>query len=529
MDHLEDEQSPNLAQYAGMLWHRRWFVLGPAFIVWLAALMTGFAVSPKYRSETVILVEESRVPQQYVVPNVGSELQERLQSLTQQILSRTRLMGIIERMHLYSFSTDKSDPDLLVERMRKDIKIELVQDKSQPGQLSAFKIAYSASTPELAQRVTSELTSLFINENLRNREQMSESTTAFLESQLEAARGSLEEQEKRLREFKSQFLGELPEQLQGNVQILSGLQARLQAATDALNQARQQRLYLESLSTQYKSMPAAAVAGDPNAVTPATLEQRLEQMRAQLSDLSGRYTPMHPDIVRLRQQIAATERRKAQLEEEFKKPKEEPAEPPVVSANTPGALTAMQLEGQLKANELEIENRKKDIGRLEQQIDSYQSRLNMTPVREQQLAAITRDHQQSRDNYQSLLAKKLQSEMATNLEKQQKGEQFRMIDPPNLPQRPYFPDRLTLSLIGLAAGLAVGAGLAAVLEFATPRLYVEDELRAIANVPILMVLPTLQTGEQKSKVHRMRLLEGIAAGVMFLAIPLLTFIAYRSG
>ena len=200
----------------------------------------------------MILVEQPTVPQQFVVPNIAGNLQDRLDSITQQILSRTRLLRIIDKLNLYGNERQGETPDELVDRMRKDIEIELVRS---PGrdELSSFNIYYSARDPQVAQRVTSELTNLFISENLESRQQQSESTTEFLSSQLEEARQALAEQEEKVREFKDKHLGELPGQVQSNLQILSGLQTQLQGEQDALDRAKQQTVYLDSLLTQYRA------------------------------------------------------------------------------------------------------------------------------------------------------------------------------------------------------------------------------------------------------------------------------------
>ena len=226
----EERPVRSFQEYLAIALRRRWYLILPMFLGWALVVLSTWFMSPKYRSETVIIVEQQKVPEQYVVSNVAVDLQQRLQSMSQQILSRTRLLGIIDSFQLYRRNGRKQpDPDLLVQQMRKDIKIDLVQAPGRPWELSAFKISYSAPTALLAQQVTKELSSLFIEENLQNRQQLSEDTTKFLENQLEQARKNLASQEERLRDFKARYLGELPEQLTTNIQILSGLQARLQA------------------------------------------------------------------------------------------------------------------------------------------------------------------------------------------------------------------------------------------------------------------------------------------------------------
>jgi polysaccharide chain length determinant protein (PEP-CTERM system associated) len=533
LDNFDNSPSRTLQDYLQIARRRKWWLVLPLFLAWALVMVAAWFIPPQYRSETVIIVEQQRIPEQYVVPNVAIDLQQRLQSMTQQILSRTRLLGIIDGFHLYKKDQKTSDADPLVERMRKDIKIDLVQAPGRPWELSAFKISYSAGSPQLAQQVTQKLSSLFIEENLRNRQQLSEDTTKFLENQLEDARKNLAAQEERLRDFKTRYLGELPEQLQTNIQILSGLQARLQAATEALDQANQQKLYLESLLNQYKTLRTQlAVGRSDSALSPVSLDDQLEKLKTQLADLSSRDTPKHPDIVRLKKQIADAENLKQQMDSELKSAKSDGTD----SVGRPRNLSdlqamspMLQIDGQIKSNQLEIANRKQEIRRLEAQIDAYQAHLDLTPVREQQLAAITRDHEQSRTNYESLLNKKMQSEMATNLEKRQEGEQFRIIDPPNFPQKPYSPNRLKFSLLGLIAGIVLSLGLTTLIEMTDERVNSEEDLLSVTPLPMLTAIPLLQTpAEQERRAWHFRL-QMTAAALLITAIPAITALVYYRG
>src|ERR1700688_3557055 len=232
LDEEEIKPSRGLDEYWAMAKRRRWYIILPAFFCWAVAWAGSWLLQLTYQSDALILVEQQKVPEQYVVPNVSENFQDRLQSMTQQILSRTRLQATVNRFHLYETRRQgllarSEDP---IEQMRNDIKIELVEAPGHPGQLTAFKIRYSAGSPQLAQQVNSELTSLFIDENLKSQQQLSESTTAFLESQLATAQTKLEEQEAKVRAFKSAHFGNLPSQVETNVQILTGLQAQLQNA-----------------------------------------------------------------------------------------------------------------------------------------------------------------------------------------------------------------------------------------------------------------------------------------------------------
>ena len=238
--------------FLGIAHRRHLDFLVTLFLGWLIVWGLSWVLPARYESSTLILVEAPTMPKDYVVPNVNDDLQSRLQNITQQILSRTRLLHIVDELNLYSKDRGRLGPDQIVERMRKDIEIELVKDEKKD--VTAFRIHYSAHDPSIAQQVTSKLTNLFINENLEVRQQESEGTTKFLGDQMDSSRQSLESQEEKIREFKAQHVGELPSQLTSNLQVLSGLQAQSETENAALNTAKQQRVYLETLQREYRTL-----------------------------------------------------------------------------------------------------------------------------------------------------------------------------------------------------------------------------------------------------------------------------------
>jgi polysaccharide biosynthesis transport protein len=251
-----------------------------------------------------------------------------------------------------------------------------------------------------------------------------------------------------------------------------------------------------------------------------------------LADVSARYTPKHPDVLRIKHQIAVAEKLKQELEANMKSAAslEDSGLGPAKSLADLQAISPMlQIEGQVKSNGLEIENRKQEVRTLERQIEAYQTHLNLTPVREQQLAAITRDHEQSRTNYESLLNKKMQSEMATNLEKRQEGEQFRIIDPPSLPQKPYSPDRFKLSLLGLLFGAVLSIGLTTFIENTDGCIYSDEDLLSVTPVPVLVAVPVLQTATEQQKSLWHRRLEFATVVLLVTLMPLITVFSYFRG
>ena len=534
MEHTQNKSVQTLETYWATAWRRRWWLILPLFLGWGLVVIAGRFMSPRYRSETVIIVGQQRASEQYVLPNVANDVQARLQNITQQILSRTRLLEIIGRFHLYQQTQGPTDFDASVQQMRRDIKIDLIQAPGRPGELSAFRVSYSAPTAVLAQQVTNELTSLFIDENLRNRRQTSENTTQFLEEQLDTARLNLGRQDERLREFKAKHLGELPEQMQNNIQILSGLQTRLEANTDALDQANQQKLYLESLLAQYQSVGVEfRNQNGGTEVIPVNVDDQIERLQAQLADLSIRYKSNHPDVRQVQDKLAKLRQLKEQANAEVQSSRAEgkaARSQPAHSSSELRALTpALQIESQLGANKLKIAHLEQTARKLDKQIDEYQNRLNVIPLREQEFAEINRDHEQARAAYESLMSKKSQSEMATSLEKQHQGELFSIIDPPNLPQRPYWPDRFKLNLLGLVLGAVLAMGVIVLVEMIDVRIHRDEDLRDLLPIPVLAGIPLLQTTVEQRQQRLHRRLEAIAALLLAAFIPAITLLAYYRG
>ena len=529
-EELQESGEPiDFAQIKGIVRRRRWQFLVPFFCGWVLVWGASWLIPSTYRSGTLILVEQPSVPEKYVESNIESDIQHQLDSITQQILSRTRLLRIIDNLGLYAADRKHTSPDDLVETMRKDIEIELSHGDDR--KLSAFNIYYASRDPKLAQQATSELANLFITENLEQRQERSQNTTKFLEDQLDQARAKLAAQEAKLRVFKDQHLGELPTQTQSNLQILTGLQSQLQANQDSLNRAKQQNAYLESLINQYRAVDSGSKPGETGGTAAlAAIDKELDQLKAQLADLTSHYTDKHPDVRKTKEQIARTEKMRERIVAEMNSPANTSStEPAAVAPLDPKSAPMLELESQLKANRLEIANREAEIKDEQSKINQYQGRLNMAPVMEQQFADITRDYDQSKTDYESLLAKKNQSEMSTDLEKTQQGEHFRMLDPPNLPVRPYKPNRLMLCGAGLAFGLVLGGGFAFGQEKLSGKIYSEREIKKLVPFDVIAEIPPIESLEEQSSHQRGVWIAGAAAVVIVGFILLGSAVTYLYG
>lgn len=535
----QDVRTKGIEEYWEVVRRRRWLILGSVFLCWAIVWGIGWLVPPTYTSQAEIIVEQQQVPADFVTPNVQTTAEQQLQTMTQQILSRTRLQNIIDQYHLYAHQNPivaLLEPGDHVEQMRKEIRIDLVETegKGREEQLTAFKISYSARTPEIASAIVSQLANFFINQNMVTQQERSQSTTAFLASQLADAKAKLDEQEKEVQAFKTAHLGELPDQLQSNVQILSGLQSQLANVEAAEDRSQQQKLYLESIIQQYQSAQSTLDAGGDSAVSPPALDKELSDLRSQLAQELGHYTNNYPDVIALKDQISKTEALKKQIENEIAKKKKsgqstDAINPAGANDLQNGAPTPMmEIQSQLKANQLQIQSEKQAARELEAKISQYQARLNMTPMTEQQLAQISRGYNEAKTNYDSLLQKQNESQLATNLEQNQQGEKFSLVDPASMPNSPSWPNHILISLGGLGFGLLLGAGLTILLEITGARIRQEKDLEGIVPVRVLVGIPHISTPlEQDRRAARRWMERAVVVAMVLLLVAGNIYTIYR--
>jgi polysaccharide chain length determinant protein (PEP-CTERM system associated) len=415
---------------------------------------------------------------------VTDDLIQRLQTMQEQILSRTRLQPIIERFGLYKSDLGKAHTEDLIDKMRKDVTIRTVRaDKGVPG----FYISFTADSPRLAQQVCAEITSLFMQENLNLREQHAEGTTDFLRSQLEQAKVKLDEQDKQLATFKQRYVGQLPGQEQMNMNLLVGLNTQLESVNQALSRAQQDKSFTESmLAQQIADWKSQQTPDSPKAV-----EDRLQKLQESLAAAEARYTSDHPDVVKLKKEIAALQGKS-----------QAPANGGGVKTNTPEPAQLKQMRLSIHQLEEIVREKSKEQERLRGEIHKYEARMQLSPVIEEQFKSLTRDYQTALGFYTDLLNKKTQSEMATDLERKQQGEQFRIMDPPNLPEKPTFPNRQLIALGGFAGGICLGFGLAFFLEMRNQAIRTEDEVTFYLELPTLALVPNLDSGPKGVKKLR---------------------------
>ncbi len=469
-----------LQDYTTILKRRWWILAIPAIIFPVAGYAITFLMQPQFLSQTLVLVEQQKVPDTYVKPVITEDLSGRLATMREQILSRSRLQPIIERFNLYA--TSKMSMDDRIDQTRKSIDIKPIQsDISRTGGLPGFFISFKAADARTAQLVCGEITSLFVSENLNDRAASAAGTTDFLKGQLADAKAKLDEEDARLAKFQQTYVGKLPGAEASNINMLTTLNTQLDAATQALARMEQDKSYAESmLVLQQQNQPSQN--SERGGAAPQTQQLELQQLLAQEADLTSRYTDDYPDVVSTRRKIK-------ELRQEMAHAAPAPAVTGPVSAAKPtDSLGVQQLRAQLRAMEQAIVQKKRDQGAIQAQLRMYQERVASSPAVEEEYKSITRDNLTAQAFYDDLLNKMNQSKMATDLERRQQGEQFRVMDEPNLPEAPFSPKRPVFVGGGLAAGLAVGLLIIAALEYRDTALRSERDIWSFTKLRTLGVI-----------------------------------------
>jgi polysaccharide chain length determinant protein (PEP-CTERM system associated) len=476
----------SLDDYLGIL-KRRWLLIViPAVILPIVALAISYRLTPIYTSQTLVLIESQKVPEDYVKPVINDGLDNRLASMKEQILSRSRLEPIIKQ---YNLGDPKDDMDSRIDKVRKDIDIKPIRSEiSGAGGLPGFFIYFKAGDAHTAQQVCRQITSLFLTENQKARQASAEGTTAFLEQQLNDAKNNLDAQDAKLAAFQRENIGALPEDQEANMNMLTTLNTQLDAATQEITRLEQERSYREALLAQQghdvnvmPNEPGQKPA--PHPAGQATPEQAadLQRLQAELADLSARYTPDYPDVV-------STKRKIADLRKEISQ------NGTAAASNSGGAPIRVespaerQLRAQVSAIDDAIQQKRRVQGKVQGEIGMYQGRLQASPLVAAKYKELTRDYETATKNYDSLLTKKNQSQMGTELELQQQGEQFRIMDDANLPDAPTFPNRTRFALGGLAVGICLGIAVVAFLEYRDKSLRSERDVWAFTKLPTLGII-----------------------------------------
>jgi polysaccharide chain length determinant protein (PEP-CTERM system associated) len=492
-----------------LAWRHKWRIAIPLMVVAITACAIIYKLPNRYQSDTLILVVPQRVPETYVRATVTTSIADRLQAISQQILSRTRLERIIQDFNLYADRRRVDIMEDIVERMRKDIDVQIVKG-------DAFRVSFTSEDPRTAMRVAERLASFFIDESLRDREVLAEGTNQFLESQLEDARRRLIENEKLLEEYRRKHDGQLPSQLEANMQGLHNTEMQLQALRDSLNRDRDRRLMLDrqinDATSAEAAMPAAAsvpppprsTSDDGDAKGSATEQLRVAQ--ANLQTMLLRLRPEHPDVIRMKRSISELQRRADA--EAAERPT--PVNPPLTAAEKLRLSRLQEAREEIANLDQQIANKTLEEKRLHSVVAEYQSRIEAAPTRESELSELTRDYSTLQHTYQSLLAKKQESQLAANLERRQIGEQFKILDAARLPEKPASPDRPRLYILAVVAAMMIGFGFAAVSEYFDRSLRSEEDVRLAINLLVLATIPNIE----RTRASNRRLAAASVTGVV---------------
>jgi polysaccharide chain length determinant protein (PEP-CTERM system associated) len=503
-------------EIAHLIIERRWILLVPlALGIAAAPLLAPFAPA-LYRSETLIMVVPQRVPDDYVKATVTERVEDRLPAINEQILSRSRLERIIQEMDLYKDLRAREVMEDVVAKMRSDVFPTLLGDDA-----NSFRIAYVSDNAETARKVTERLASLYIEQNISDRENQAEATSQFLDTQLQDAKRRLVEQEKKLEDYRKRNSGQLPTQLQGNLQAIQNANLQLQAINESTNRALERRLLIERQIADTEAMPIpapVAAAGGAEAVVATSTAQQLEFARARLSVLLQRYTPDHPEVVSLERQVVELV---AKLEQETPVSATQAIqEKPLTVAEATQRKKVLDLKAELVVVDHQLTANRAEEQKLKAAITAYQAKVDAVPTRESELVELTRDYSTLQTAYASLLLKREESLIAANLERRQIGEQFRILDPASRPERPYNQlQRLGVMSAGAVAGLILGLAIVGLLEYQDSSFHRQEDVYATLSLPVLAMVPIMASDRERRVLRRRTWLFDVAStALLILAI-----------
>jgi len=496
-----------LDDYVEIAWRRKWLGIVP-FVVIAVATVIGTQLLPnRYRSDARILVIPQQVPTSFVQPTVTTSLDSRLQAIGQQIQSRTRLEGIIQELNLYQRERSTMIMEDVIEVMRRDISIQIPRGSGARNEQAFFSVGFVSDNARTAMQVTERLASQFITESLQDRTVQADQTSQFLDTQLEEARRKLADHEAKFAQFRQRYSGALPTQVQSNLAVMQNTQVQLQAAADTINSERDRQLVLDRAMADLVAISAANerdTAPRDQAVPPPTAAGQLESARTALRGLQLRLKPDHPDVIRAMRIVRELEEKAAAEELNA------PVGVGVMSARSTMAPADLKRLSEMQAERESLDRRiaqgQEEAARLQRVLADYRARVEAAPGREAEATELMRDYETLDAQYRTLLGRSEQSRIAADLERRQIGEQFRLIDPARVPERPISPDRVRLNIMGAMAGLALGFALIALVEYRDTSFRTEDDFTVSLALPVLAVIPSMIARSDRRKVKKRRLI-----------------------
>ena len=487
-------------QIFDILTRRKWLIVVPLCVTLTLGLFLTLTASKTYSSSTTILIQQQSVPSSYVRSVVTSSINDRINTISQQILSRSNLEKIIAQFGLYADQKNMYLEDK-IEGMRRRINVRI--ERARHG-ADAFSISFRGSNPQRVMRIANTLASFFMDENLKVREAQAIGTSEFLETELEKTRKKLEEREKKLSAFRSRYLGGLPDELETNLRTLDRLQEQLVSKNDQLRESRANLNLVEGQINATKKETAAArkAAGVPadgsgDVYVSETMEKLYLAQKA-YDELLTAYTEKHPDVIRAGKNLEKLKNAAAKEQEALEAGEDkDPEALPAVASRTDDGLSQLILSK--RQLESDIRQAQEDIRAIEEKMAVYQERVEETPKRELELQSLKRDYNNIRDVFNSLLDRKLEAELSVNMEKKQKGEQFRILDHARLPEKPISPNVKKFLLFSLVAGLGLGAGVIFLLEFFDSAIRRDEQIEDELGLVILASIPHLKGRKDRKK------------------------------
>jgi len=540
------EQTPkNVHDYVDFLKRRKGHLIIPFLIIVLLGGAAAILLPSIYKSTTTILIEEQQIPNEFVRSTVTSFAEERIQIITQRIMSRARLLDIINRFNLYPALKEKRTTEEIVTIMRDDIELETISADvidSRTGRQTqatiAFTLSYQGKNAEVIQRVTNVLASLYLEENLKTRERQAKDTSHFLEQEITSLRAHLNELEKKIAQFKERHMTDLPELMQVNFQTIARLERDIMVADQDIKMFEDRKIYLQG---QLETVDPHTPWVSPERVRILNTEERLQILKAEFISFSANHTDLHPTVIKMKKEIEEFEKHINQKEELTQKHKRltslktdlevlqnkytarhpdiisthkkiqaleaeiaqlsaEQKNPASVVTFKPDNPAYINLATQIESLNLQIEARKKEREELKKSIQDYQQRLEKTPQVEKAYSALTRDHENTWAQYQETMKKLMEARVAQGMEQEQKGERFTIIDPAQYPEKPFKPNRLAILLISVILGMGASVGYASVAEFMDQTIKSTDDLFNSTGISVLASVPYITTKkEQRSR------------------------------
>ena len=503
-----------IEKYKEIALRRRWWIIIPFLLSILIGIGLSLKLPKVYQASTLILVQRQRVPSSYVQEIVSIDLEDRIRTITQQITSRTNLEKIIKEFNLYNkpgrhmFMEDK------IQGLRKRIRVDVSRGGRRGA--NAFQIFFTGSYPKQIAEVANALTSYFITENIKLREDQAIGTSEFLTDELENIRRRLLEKEEELKRYRERYMGGLPEQLETNLRILERIQQQIVTNQENLRGSENRKLLIQQQISEAAEIRSARAA--PAGAEGETAQSPpLGQLKTQLASLEARYTQRHPDVIRLKEKIADLE---STEKTDLKEVQEVPEGRGISQAE-------INLANQLRGIELEIVNLKAEAAQLHSQMKWYQTQVENTPKREQELMSLNRDYRNIQETYNSLLSRKLEAEIAVNLERKQKGEQFRILDTAKAPIRPFKPNMQRMLLMTVALGFALGCGLAYLRETMDTSFRRPEDIEELLQVPLIASLPFNFNAKELRRLKRKEILTVVSIGLTFLLLGVVMVLSIK--